>query len=852
MPLKSVQSGQPPIKPATRPCDQLVHWTIQVKNDNRADTPNLARTAVTVQVGEKSEAVTTDDNGLLTLIFDAKEKLAPYTVSVTHNQYEWKGDAGAAVKQAGTQYLSEAHIKGVFNLVIRVNSPGATSSDKPVALGGKGIVIQWADQTDDKPKTGTSGGAYRKSDAVCETEYTIAAAPELTTSSVIVKIGMATQDVSTADARKTAEDATVSRTAANKVKVTALKNGTTVVIDFIVIVPWKLSVAVKHAGAAGATGEPAAIGLAPIRLQWGSDTPSDVQTTAEGNPYTKADMVVGREYTLSIRDTLGAKADISTATVKAGDKVLDVKTADKAASDAGVTVTRAADNKLKIKADKAADVKIEFLVGFAWKLSVLVKDNTLKADGNPMTGAAVALRQVPVRLKWATTTLDEPGTGTDASAYKKEDMAGGTEYIVSLKETFGAIDTGTTVQVKVNTNAVDVTTADRAVTRDHVKVVRTAANLVKLTVDRGAPAVEVTWLLEYPKVFIVGEGPSFPYAIGLAKRYAKGEAAASRTIGTKLNAKAPATALSDVRKWIVVSQFDVHAPPTTLPPNLIVYRDAVLRDFSNNLGCFDVRKQVCWTRMTTIYGRFEAIIFNNPHPGYGMHRCNVFGLRDGHTGEPGKYISVHSLGWGNTLSGPNVGTFRTYGNIVQNSRGKWIKSSRGTPTRDMELAGNQRYFLQTDVVCVRPGTDSVVDFGDDGSDTNRSISSSFTALTDGGTAFSSRVTHYQESRDTTGLWASILRCYRLNGNAALKDGGALYLHGTRNFGNLCGRGKHLEGFALAGTWSDDGNAGAYIYYANYPTNFTSDTFHPSWFADVTFGPGEPNLSDALCYKRDKT
>ena len=254
--------------------------------------------------------------------------------------------------------------------------------------------------------------------------------------------------------------------------------------------------------------------------------------------------------------------------------------------------------------------------------------------------------------------------------------------------------------------------------------------------------------------------------------------------------------------------------------------------------------------MTTIYGRFNAIIFNNPHPGYGMHRCNVFGLRDANRGEPGKYISVHSLGYGNTLSSENVTKFRDYGKIVQNSRGKWVKGGR--PRYDMERADNQRYFLQTDVGCVRTGTDSVSDWADDGSDASRSISSSFAALTDGGTAFRDRVAHYEESRDTIGLWASILRCFRLNGNGALKDGGALYLHGTRHFGNQCASGRHLDGFSFVGTWSDSGDALANIYYANYPTNFTSDTFHPSWFADVTFGPREPNLSEALCYKRDKT
>jgi len=75
----------------------------------------------------------------------------------------------------------------------------------------------------------------------------------------------------------------------------------------------------------------------------------------------------------------------------------------------------------------------------------------------------------------------------------------------------------------------------------------------------------------------------------------------------------------------------------------------------------------------------------------------------------------------------------------------------------------------------------------------------------------------------------------------------------RNFGNddLIGVGGYLEGFVNAGTWSGR-NPAANIYYANYHTNFTSDRFHPSWFAEITFGPGEPGLSGAQCYTRAKT
>jgi len=168
----------------------------------------------------------------------------------------------------------------------------------------------------------------------------------------------------------------------------------------------------------------------------------------------------------------------------------------------------------------------------------------------------------------------------------------------------------------------------------------------------------------------------------------------------------------------------------------------------------------------------------------------------------------------------------------------------------MGRAENQQDFLHNDVGYISHGNDNVLDFQDNGNVVPFTISDAFTPLYAAHRAFRDRYTHYREEQDTTGLWASVLRCYRINGVNALKDGGYLYLHGSANFDDQTGAGRHLAGFVNMGVWAT-GPAAASIYYANYATNFTSDRFHPSWFARTNFNPGEPNLAHAQCFRMPK-
>jgi hypothetical protein len=853
MALLSVVSGPESDVVLTEvPCQSPVLWTIQVKNGNLGTSPNLANTAVTVKVGKGTYQVTTDVNGYITLVFGAGENLRGVTVAITHDAYLWNGNAGPAGLIAKDRYQSNAPLKGFWKVAVRV-----LQAVQPSALPMKKAPIHlvWT-STEDKT-TGAEGGAYRIPQIPCQTDVTISVPASFganaARSTAQVKINGNAADVTTADQAVSRDGATVHRTGANEVVAHVDKNGVSITVDLILDFTWNLSVLVKTLGAPGSTALPTLLNQAPIHIQTATATETDPETGADGSAYVKRDIPMGADYTVFVPDTYGANAVISAAEVKINGTSVDVSALDTAAKRDNGTVTRKAGNKVLAQpAPGVTDIEIVFLLRFAWKVKITVQDVTPKADGAPIRGAPINLKQIPVTLQRTGNTDNTPRTGDDGAAYSKNDMLLTTAYTISVPETYGAIVTVSTAAVKVNGTAVDVATANTPVTRDNVTVTRTALNKVTVTAASGCPEVEVDFKLQYPKIFIVGEGPLFPYAIGLAKRYAKGESAAARTLAARADAKAPDTVLSDFRKWIIASQFDVHPDPGgTLPRNLYVYRDSTNTDFSGNVGCFDVRKRACWGRLTNLLGTFDALIFNNPHPGYGMHRCDVFGLKTDREGPPGKYISVHTLGYGNTLSSGQVAQFRRGGGIVQD-RGKWVQGRSGT--LNVNQAANQRSFVQTVLAYVGDGTNSTSDYANDGTDTAQNITACFTALTDSATRFQGRVTHYKERLSTTGLWGSILECYRINGNAALKAGGALYLHGSNNFANadLTDPGGYLDGFASAGTWSDSGQAAANIYYANYATNFTSDTFHPSWFALVTFGPGEPGLRKAQCYVRTKT
>lgn len=451
-----------------------------------------------------------------------------------------------------------------------------------------------------------------------------------------------------------------------------------------------------------------------------------------------------------------------------------------------------------------------------WKIRIRVMDR--RPQG--VAGAPIALRSVAINLAKGGDVDDSPRTGANGQAYAKDDLECCVEYTISIPEALGAIDDETTAAWDDD----ELEAGGDPIEHEGASVKLTDEKTIVVTVERHDTTINVDLLLRFPKLFIAGEGPAFPYAIQLAKKYAVGGPAADRNLGPRAINTAPATVLSSTRKWVLASQYDVHAPPGGRPENLVVYRDAVLAG-----GMFNVRVEDCWNRLTTAHGDdFEAVIFNNPHPGYGMHMCDVFGLTGagGLRFRNGMYISVHSIGWGNTLTPIQIEQFR-------------LLLNKETPAV-------QRTFLQTTAGCVRDGNDELTDF-DDGGDEQVTIGDGFTILIvdQGAVAFTDRVSHYRSKKNTTGLWASVLRNFRRHGPSALRSGGTLELNGSTQFQQAIADG-HLDGFNDEGGWSADGT-----YYGNYRTNFTSDRFHPSYFSKLDFNPHEPPLSGAHCYRWTK-
>ena len=455
----------------------------------------------------------------------------------------------------------------------------------------------------------------------------------------------------------------------------------------------------------------------------------------------------------------------------------------------------------------------EVLLTGTWSLSVQVHD--MRPRG--VAGAPIALKKIPLVLLGPKPGDAQAGETTDdGEAWTKDGLRCEMGYMISVSDGLGAIVENSTVSVRVNGNPVPNVGGNQAQTEANVTVRRTNNNALTIEAMPNGAQVDVDFQLKFPTVFIVGEGPSFPYAIQLAIRFGKGQWPRNLT---RTAEGAPATSLAQQRKWIIASQYDVHAPPAHPPDNLFVYRDAGRNDVGN-VGRFDVRDRQGWTRLAGAAGQFDlfdAMVFNNPHPGFGMHYSEVKGVR--RNGLERQYISVHSIGWNNTLNGAALQTFKDLA--------------------DNATAQVQKQFLN-DRGCNQDGNDDIHDWLDDGTTPNITIPNAFAAIDQAAVAFNQRVTHYTFRRQTTGVWFSILRCYCRNGTAALKAGGEMYVNGSQTFQSAVDNG-HLRNFENGVTWSTG------QYYANYRTNFTSDTFHPSWF-EQGWNPGEPNLANALYYR----
>ncbi|HMB92561.1 MAG TPA: hypothetical protein VKP65_17030, partial [Rhodothermales bacterium] len=531
------------------PCEQPVYWTIQVKNGNAEGTPNLADTDLQVSAGGGAQEVTTDGDGFIHLVFDPEEDLSRVTVSITEEAHGWKGEATPAAG-ATPRFQSNAVLKGIWKLRVRMKNRSDESS-----MAEKPILLAWGDSTNDAPRTGGSGGAYRNNDLPCQTTYTISVPADVGATSAAstaqVKVGTDEVDVSAADTPVVHGGTTVTRTADNKVEVTVTQHDTVIVIDFLLQFSWKLQVLVKDRGQAALP----VISNAPVHIQEGAVMDDTPRLGAEGEAFEKEGMSLGTDYIVKVPAQYAVG---STAQVKIDNHEVDIGTADTLVDHNGTRVTRNVENEVAVHVERGnTQVEIAFLVQFTWKVRIGVQDVTAKADGTPINGHPVNLKQMPLRFQRAPSQVLDVATEEDGSAFYKDDLIFENIHTFSVPETYGALDATATAEVKVDDHVLDVSVANTFADYGHTRVMRTAANEVQVRVAQGSPEVEINFKLQYPKIFIVGEGPAFPYAIGLARRYAKGEADGDRILAPRAEARALNTWLDDQRKWIIASQYDV-------------------------------------------------------------------------------------------------------------------------------------------------------------------------------------------------------------------------------------------------------------------------------------------------------
>lgn len=800
-------------------CEQSVYWTIRITNANVRGGNGAAlgnRVFRMTLTGAEDRDVTTDVNGFITLVFTPGTNCVPLQATFLEQPNHWQGSAQQAAG-GGTIFQSTAPLRWQYKLRVRarrglaLDSPTIHAAGLTFAGGIAGTLVD--------PATGAQGGAYSLDDLPGDQPLQVAlTSPHSAAASRVgVRIGQGAQQTLTVDNTNYAADGGVyTRTGANALSIATPPHGAVVVVEILAQLQFRLTARVLQHN------NDTAIAQAPLTLTgWAGVGPS--RTGDAGQAFDFGDLNLDTDYVLSIPKSY-ANEFLSGATATVNGAPMNIAAANVDRTVGGITGRRTAENEIHLRATQSGVVAVTFRARFVWKLRALVHDATKGGNANALLPAAeLPLKAAPLRLQGNGGDLNAITTAADGAAYAKNDLVLNQAYTLTVRDTWESITALDTATAEVNGNAVNIATANVAAAADHVTITRTAANAITIQATQGTPTVKITFQQQYRKVFIIGEGPAFPYAIGLAKRYGAGEAAGDRNNGLQPNGAAAATPLSaTARKWIIASQYDVHAAPVNPPRNLCVWPNQ-----------FDVRDTNCWDAVNNARGPFDATVFNNPHPGYGMHRVTVFGLRDASQGAEAKYISVHSLGHDPKLNAGQVLIFRAIGNNA---------------ARD--LPANQRVFL-TGIGCARDGTGNLVSsFGDDGGVASFNIPNSFQALANGHIAFPLRETHYRTTRATRGLWESLLRCYRRNAPARLRGGhGSLYLHGSANFRNNLNVGLPLEGFAEIGNWAG-GGAGANLLYANYNTNFTSDEFHPSWFAKVDFNPGEPSLANAICYRMD--
>lgn len=440
---------------------------------------------------------------------------------------------------------------------------------------------------------------------------------------------------------------------------------------------------------------------------------------------------------------------------------------------------------------------------------------------------------------------------TPASEIRKRSLACNTEH--TLTAGFPSCLDSSTARIWVDEQAADVSTDEGS--HADVTWIGTGKNALRVRARRNGAVVRVRFCLDFRQALVVGEGTGFEYTMGLASKYADANGAKGF-------------------RWVVATQYDV-IDPTTLPRRVKIknwqtganiddadlqrlVQTACARNLIIHRVQFDATNAAHWAAAETRYGRFDAVLFNNPHPGYGMHMCEVLGLTtavdedsDRLSKKNGRAISVYSFGYPATLNPAQLRRFQTaiepwaFKTQRQFMRGNGANELDYRNVPGMAI-GTQYDPANTDILVL--DIENAFRYEQDGSAIDHGW------YGEPGEMGSIKSKQYRSVVDTLGLQQFLLRSYRYHGLSVIKAGGALLVNGSSQWADVLTHGFHFRvGPALhhvgamrnAGKW---GGRAPHEYFVHYRTNFTSTSHHPSWYSNTEFAPFEPGIVNANVYE----
>ncbi|HYR28494.1 MAG TPA: carboxypeptidase regulatory-like domain-containing protein [Thermoanaerobaculia bacterium] len=314
------------------------------------------------------------------------------------------------------------------------------------------------------------------------------------------------------------------------------------------------------------------------------------------------------------------------------------------------------------------------------------------------------------------------------------------------------------------------------------------------------------------RVLIIGEGTGFGYARALAQRHPN---------------------------WgITVTQYDVTDPPPGLPANIQVFRYA-----TNVAGQtdFDLTDPACWNAVIQAYpDLFEAVLFNNPHAGFGLCKQQVYGAK---LNDINGILVTPSWAYDSLAS-----TFGNQAHLVDYAGEPPVERSVTDVYKPCCGCATRYGTVLVGGMCPKCGNAPLAATYDQRRDTLRCPYGSCNAVTPKGTSLlcstcSRGFLVYQPKRETTGLNPYLLKCFIRHSGSALAAGGTIEINGPQWVSIYVTKEAWFDYLGIQAAATTAQFSGS-PYYASYQPNLTHRTPHITWGPSVT---GEANIRSMTRY-----